>query len=381
MTREHPRFIIDLRKVEGDGNFPCPKCGTILDPSDDSDTKYNIVETKINRNALLTGLVIKCKKCNSLIGIEGFVFTPPPRTGLRTEYDRKKQLYESLLSEVGFYLQKCLKRDGIVVHSIRSRVKEFDSFYEKIRRREIESGFFDRIEDLAAVRVICLYLSDLERIKAIIFNEFRVLRADTLRTRSAEHFGYMSDHYIVALPKEYSGPRYDEVKNLKCEIQVRTILMHAWATVSHHLDYKTKTDIPTEFKKDFNAISGTLYMADTHFEMLREKTERSKSKLKRSAELGRLDLDQEINLDSLGVYLLWKFPRWEVGNIQYLLRDIRLSDLKTLKELDSVANEYKAFFEFAVKRRRREKIGASELLRLCLFQKWPKLMERSLGIE
>lgn len=377
MKREPPPAIIDLRKIKGNGAFPCPKCRTIIDPSDDSDTRYKIIGTKVKGDDL-TKLVIKCKKCHSLIEMEGFVFPSPPKAELRREYNRKKPLYDNLVSEVRFHLQKCLKKDNIEVHYVGSRVKKFDSFYEKIKRREVEGNFFERIEDLAAVRVICLYLSDLERIKAIIFNEFRVMKADTMRTRSPEHFGYMSDHYLIALPKEYSGPRYNEVKNLKCEIQIRTILMHAWATVSHHLDYKKKTDIPTEFKKDFNAISGTFYLADTHFEMLREKTEKSKSKLKRSAELGRLDLDQEINLDSLGVYMIWKFPQWDLGNIQHLLRDIRLAKLNTLKELDVVANEYETLFKYMRKRKRRRDVGSSEVLRICLFQKFPKIMERSL---
>jgi len=257
-------------------------------------------------------------------------------------------------------------------------VKKFDSFWEKIRRKEIDDKFFDRMEDLAGVRVICLYLGDLERIRTIIFNEFRVLKADTMRTTSVDHFGYMSDHYIVALPKEYSGPRYDEVKNLKCEIQVRTILMHAWATVSHHLDYKQNRDIPTEFRKDFNAISGTLYLADTHFEMLRKKTEKSKLKLRRSAELGRLDLEQEINLDSLGVYLVWKFPQWEIGNIQQSLKDMKLAKLRTLKELDTLANEYKSLAKPTKKNR---KITSSDFVRFCLIRKWPKALERRLNIK
>jgi hypothetical protein len=157
--------------------------------------------------------------------------------------------------------------------------------------------------------------------------------------------------------------------------------MHAWATVSHHLDYKRKTDVPSEFRKGFNAISGTLYLADTHFELLRGKIEKSKSKLERSAELGKLDLDQEINLDSLGVYLIWKFPHSQAGNIQRLLTDIRIANLKTLKDLDAVANEYKSFCKVKPKWRLGNEIGASEQLRACLFQKWPKVVERSLGIK
>ena len=66
------------------------------------------------------------------------------------------------------------------------------------------------------------------------------------KTLKTSEFGYMDDHYIVRLPKECKGPRYNDIKPLKCEIQVRTISMDAWDAVSHHLDYKQKIDIPSK---------------------------------------------------------------------------------------------------------------------------------------
>jgi len=364
MKKGSPHFAIDLTRIGGEGAFPCPECGTIFDPRDETESNYKIIKTII-KNDELAKLVIRCNKCHSMIDLTGFLtYSPPKRAKLKQEYDILKPLYSNLVAEVRHHLEKCLKREHVEIHSVNQRVKTFDSFYEKIKRNEIEKRFFDRIEDLAAVRVICLYLTDLERIRAIIFDEFRVLEADTLRTQSPEHFGYMSDHYLVALPKEYSGPRYDKVKKLKCEIQVRTILMHAWATVSHHLDYKMKTDIPFDFRKDFNAISGVLYLADTHFELFRQKTKQSKLNLRKNAELGKLDLDQEINLDSLEVYFVWKFPNRGFGNIHHLLKNIKAANLQTLKQLDLIVNKWRHYAESVEKRN--GKLQSSELLRICI---------------
>ena len=65
-------YTIDLRMIEGDGSFPCPKCGVFLSPDDESEQVYTIVETKI-KNDELVELLISCRKCKSVIRLTGFV--------------------------------------------------------------------------------------------------------------------------------------------------------------------------------------------------------------------------------------------------------------------------------------------------------------------
>jgi predicted RNA-binding Zn-ribbon protein involved in translation (DUF1610 family) len=66
---------IDLTKIEGDGAFPCPKCGTVISPDDESEETYQIVDTKV-KNDELAELVIMCKKCGTTIKLVGFVSQP-----------------------------------------------------------------------------------------------------------------------------------------------------------------------------------------------------------------------------------------------------------------------------------------------------------------
>jgi putative GTP pyrophosphokinase len=80
----------------------------------------------------------------------------------------------------------------------------------------------------------------------------------------------MSVHHIVRFGSKHKGERYDNIKNIPFEIQVRTIAMDAWANISHYLDYKTEQDIPTELKRDFHALSGMFYVADKHFQLFFE---------------------------------------------------------------------------------------------------------------
>jgi phage terminase large subunit GpA-like protein len=67
------KFTVDLTKIEGDGAFPCPQCGTIISPDDESDTIYNITESKL-KNDELSELVITCNKCKAVINLTGFQF-------------------------------------------------------------------------------------------------------------------------------------------------------------------------------------------------------------------------------------------------------------------------------------------------------------------
>jgi predicted RNA-binding Zn-ribbon protein involved in translation (DUF1610 family) len=66
---------VDLTKIDGDGAFPCPKCGTVISPDDESDSTYQIVETKVKGDDL-EELVLQCRKCGTTIRLTGFIQPP-----------------------------------------------------------------------------------------------------------------------------------------------------------------------------------------------------------------------------------------------------------------------------------------------------------------
>jgi predicted RNA-binding Zn-ribbon protein involved in translation (DUF1610 family) len=69
------QYTIDLTKIDGDGAFPCPKCGTIISPEDETEETYHIIETKV-KNDELAELVLMCSKCRSTIKLVGFMSQP-----------------------------------------------------------------------------------------------------------------------------------------------------------------------------------------------------------------------------------------------------------------------------------------------------------------
>lgn len=68
-------YTIDLTKIDGDGAFPCPKCGSIISPDDETEENYQIVDTKV-KNDELAELILLCNKCGSTIKLIGFLPQP-----------------------------------------------------------------------------------------------------------------------------------------------------------------------------------------------------------------------------------------------------------------------------------------------------------------
>jgi predicted RNA-binding Zn-ribbon protein involved in translation (DUF1610 family) len=69
------RYKIDLVKIEGDGSFPCPKCGVVISPDDETEEVYTIVDTKVQDDELVQ-LTLMCSNCGSEIKLTGFSSLP-----------------------------------------------------------------------------------------------------------------------------------------------------------------------------------------------------------------------------------------------------------------------------------------------------------------
>jgi len=65
-------YEVDLTKIKGEGDFPCPNCGVVISPEDETEDVYTILETKVKGESL-EELVIQCNKCGSKIRLVGFL--------------------------------------------------------------------------------------------------------------------------------------------------------------------------------------------------------------------------------------------------------------------------------------------------------------------
>lgn len=214
-------------------------------------------------------------------------------------FRRNEPLYERLNEEVDFILKRTVADAGIKVHSQGGRVKSLEHALEKIQRKEYTDPQ-NQMEDAVGYRVVCLFATDLPKLTDIISQKFLLLRSESNIEGDSDPatFGYMSDHHICQLNPSDTGARYEDIQGITFEIQCRTILMDAWANVSHHLAYKGNASIPEHLRRDFYALSGLFYVADKHFEMFYGDATSSAQQVISRAVSGSIDED-EVNLETV----------------------------------------------------------------------------------
>ncbi|WP_340027110.1 hypothetical protein MHB71_17525 [Paenibacillus sp. FSL H7-0940] len=271
-----------------------------------------------------------------------------------------KQQYDSLLynfnclkDEALYIINNTLLKSLIKLNKIDSRIKTFDSLLEKAERKEVKNSILE-IRDIVGIRLVCLFLSDIATIKDIIHREFIVLEEDDKINGNVKYeFGYMSLHYIVKIKDSYTGPRYDGIKDIVFEVQIRTMAMDAWANISHYLDYKTEKDVPEELKRDFYALSGLFYVADKHFEMFYKSRESNIEQIEES--IGqKKNYHQSINIDTLTTYLHTKMEDRERSTssaISELVNELISVGYEKLDQLDEVLDKtYNVFLLYEKER-------------------------------
>lgn len=157
---------------------------------------------------------------------------------LLEEYRSKKNLYERYCQAIGNMLSNLLEDRGYK-HHLQWRVKEAESLRRKVERKQ-RAGMpplaLGDVDDVAGVRVI-LYL-DGERRRFV--REIRQELSGRIRIKNKKKAsGYEATHLIVALGEKRLGlSEYRKFAGLKCEIQVTSILNHAWSEIEHDIFYK-----------------------------------------------------------------------------------------------------------------------------------------------
>ena len=130
-------FKIDLTKIEGEGDFSCPKCGTRISPDDESETVYKVIDAIIGEDDSVESLVIQCNKCESVIALEGF-------GALSDEEDSRVKVSDALpSSKLGFQTSHTISMDGKEVGSLAVEYaqKEDVEAFKKFRSLSVGEPF------------------------------------------------------------------------------------------------------------------------------------------------------------------------------------------------------------------------------------------------
>jgi ppGpp synthetase/RelA/SpoT-type nucleotidyltranferase len=192
------------------------------------------------------------------------------------EYEKEYPTCVDFAKELERLIQTVLRAKKIAVHSVTSRVKTRDSLEAKINGSPGRYSRLSDITDLVGVRVITYFDDDVDRVGRVLRRQFAIADAeDKRRSISPESFGYASLHYVVKLsPRRRRLLEYRRFRDCTAEIQVRSILQHAWAEIEHDLGYKTKLAVPQAYVRGFARIAGLLEVADNEFMRLRNELQR-----------------------------------------------------------------------------------------------------------
>jgi ppGpp synthetase/RelA/SpoT-type nucleotidyltranferase len=192
------------------------------------------------------------------------------------EYLRRVPLYEDFAASLSSILRAALDAAGITVHSIESRAKDVESFGRKAtqsslvdsRRPRYESPLTE-VTDLAGVRVLTYFLQDVADIDELIAAELDVLDMtnEPGLLGKTETFGYESAQYVVQLrPERCALPEYNRFAGLIAEVQVRTILQHAWAEIERGIPTPSPEALAAPTRRRLSALAGMLEVADREFQ-------------------------------------------------------------------------------------------------------------------
>lgn len=158
------------------------------------------------------------------------------------------------------------------IESVSSRLKAPESLLEKIERKGLrleDTPSFDqireRVTDIAGVRVVCSFTSDVYRVCEVLSQQVdvTVLEVRDYVARPKPN-GYRSLHALVEVPVFLS----ESVVPVTVEVQFRTIAMDFWASLEHKIYYKYRRDVPPELLAGLHDAADTAYTLDATMERL-----------------------------------------------------------------------------------------------------------------
>ena len=224
------------------------------------------------------------------------------------EWNQALLLYESALKEVNTKLE-ILNNEFKLTHQynpiehITSRIKTPQSIAKKIRHngRELTvENIIKYINDVAGIRIICSFTSDIYRIADLIKkqSDVKVLKIKDYLENPKPN-GYMSYHMIISVPVFLSK----QVVETKVEIQIRTIAMDFWASLEHKIYYKFEGKAPAGIRKELKECADLVAYLDQRMLTINEEIQKySKDFNEECKENDEEELEESI-LESYGTVI------------------------------------------------------------------------------
>ncbi len=204
------------------------------------------------------------------------------RPSANSEVDKWKEVqlvYNSALKEIGTKLEilndefQHVHRYNPIEH-IKMRLKTSESIVKKLKKYGYESTIENMVEyinDIAGIRVICSFTSDIYRIAKMLGgqNDIKVLSVKDY-IKNPKPSGYKSYHMLVTVPIFLS----DRIVDTKVEVQIRTVAMDFWASLEHKIHYKFEGEVPSHIERELVECANMVSELDARMLSLNEEVQR-----------------------------------------------------------------------------------------------------------
>ena len=211
------------------------------------------------------------------------------------EYRDNLPFFREAAEKIHTSLEKTFRDAGLLVAAIEYRVKTEDSLAGKLELKGAKYQTLKDITDIVGLRVITFYIDDVDKVASAVERLFKVDWDNTVDKRKLheiDSFGYLSLHYIC----------YMDGKLYRFEIQLRTVLQHAWANMNHDTGYKSGVEVPREYLRNLNRLAGMLELADEQFSKIRTELNDYRRRVQGLVASGNLD-DVPLDGDTFRSYL------------------------------------------------------------------------------
>ncbi|WP_455683808.1 GTP pyrophosphokinase [Thomasclavelia sp.] len=200
------------------------------------------------------------------------------------EFLTLQQVYEAGIKEIKTKLEILddefkVKHDHNPIHHMEYRLKSVKSILGKLEKRGLEvslESIIINLTDIAGVRVICNYVSDVYKIADMLIKQSDiklVKKKDYIK--HPKNNGYRSLHLVVEVPIFLA----EKVQPIPVEIQIRTIAMDFWASLEHHLRYKADNEVPDGVRDELIECAKTISNLDYKMQGIHEELSKSKRKI------------------------------------------------------------------------------------------------------
>ena len=211
------------------------------------------------------------------------------------EYQDNLPRFREVEQEVKERLRQTLADAGLLVAAIESRVKGYDSLAGKLELKGHKYSSLADLTDILGLRVITFYIDDVDKVASAVERLFDIdweNSVDKRKIHEIDSFGYLSLHYICKIP---DFP-------YRFEIQMRTLLQHAWANMDHDTGYKSGVEIPRRYMRNMSRLAGMLELVDDEFSKIRIELTDYRRRVQALVRSGNLD-EVPIDGDTFRSYL------------------------------------------------------------------------------